>query len=620
MSVHDAVQDRIEALALEQEAVAERQINRVALWLLPAFASLVAVNLVLTGFDAWTSFNGVGNIVGFLTIALYHLGLYVALKRGARQRWLKALSMTVMVSSITLILIAYAIGTGWVHALRTVTTVVYFVPIVLSGLYGRPWLSIYTALLAACQYLGLFAFATLTHRVNLIVMESFRQNAVSWDLPAVVAPILLLSGLLTAQLSRRMQTMLRQLLQSMASSLQLMEERLQALDDKEKADRALFAMVPELEEKKLKLEAMTDELHRQVAVRSRELSNVLALVDGPLSPGGNDLEIGSVFESRYTVLERLGSGGMGSVYEVQRLSDGIRFALKLVTGSVSGRSAARIAREAEIGARIRHPNLVSIVDVGISCGGAPFLVMNLERGGSLEQQRPRFGDPQWALPLLADVAAGLAALHAQGVAHRDLKPANILLSESDGASVARIGDYGIAAFEAIPTPLLSRMHAPPHVDKPTTTLEATLISGNDDDKSLIRISPAPSLTGSGVLVGTPRYMPPEGCTGVGSPLSAGDIFSFGLLAYEMVSGRFPFPLPPIFLSHSGHPLPPPPPLDVKAIDPRFAGMVNACLATAPAMRPSAQETLQTLTTILEDETKAGNGRKLSMPTLPRRQN
>ena len=97
----------------------------------------------------------------------------------------------------------------------------------------------------------------------------------------------------------------------------------------------------------------------QVAERSRELSEVLARTDGRAALAAPS--VGGRFHSRYQVIRKLGVGGMGAVYEVERATDGERLALKVLTGDVSRENAARFAREAEIGARVRHPNLVSIV-------------------------------------------------------------------------------------------------------------------------------------------------------------------------------------------------------------------------------------------------------------------
>src|SRR5205085_5504290 len=99
----------------------------------------------------------------------------------------------------------------------------------------------------------------------------------------------------------------------------------------------------------------------------------------------------------------------------------------------------RFATEAKIVAAIDHTNLVPVIDIGFS-GNDMFIVMPLVEGGSLEQVRGRFGDPAWALPLLAQIASGLAALHARGIVHRALRPSNVLLARG----TARITDIGLA--------------------------------------------------------------------------------------------------------------------------------------------------------------------------------
>ncbi len=163
------------------------------------------------------------------------------------------------------------------------------------------------------------------------------------------------------------------------------------------------------------------------------------------------LSPGDTFDSRYLVVRALGAGGMGDVYDVERATDRRRLALKVVTAALQAKQAARFAREAEIGARLHHENLVSIVDVGIAAGATPFLVMELVQGGSLEDKRARFGDTRWALPILRQIASGLAELHANSVVHRDLKPGNVLLVEGNGgaAPIAKISDFGISRFGAL---------------------------------------------------------------------------------------------------------------------------------------------------------------------------
>jgi len=292
--------------------------------------------------------------------------------------------------------------------------------------------------------------------------------------------------------------------------------------------------------------ALQRELSHQVAERSREIGAAPAQKNIPIAP--LELSPGTRFDARYEIVRALGEGGMGAVYEVRRLTDGQSLALKVVTGPISRTSAQRFAREAEIGARLRHENLVPIVDVGISPQGAPFLVMELVKGAPLEARRQeRFGDASWAIPILRQIAHGLAALHDADVVHRDLKPGNVLLSGDDESPLVRIADFGI-----------SRMNEAVYGSAPT----------------------AAKLTATNGMIGTPLYMAPE--LGQGHTAdAAADIFAFGIVAYELLTGRLPFAMPPLLLTMAGHALPTPP-----SVTPEI---VLRCLLADPKARPCAKD-------------------------------
>jgi hypothetical protein len=340
------------------------------------------------------------------------------------------------------------------------------------------------------------------------------------------------------------------------------EARVQELEVR---GRELEARGRELEARSREIGQLNEELRHQVAERSRELTEGLARSEVSVAP--TTLEVGDVFDGRYRVTRALGRGGMGAVYEVERTRDARALALKVVTREVTGRAAARFAQEAEIGARIRHANLVSIVDVGIAMG-TPFLVMELVHGGSMEERRARFGDARWALPLLRQIAAGLAELHANRIVHRDLKPGNVLLVEADAAeAVAKISDFGISKFGAIDDST--------DVDGRGATLPATPMDASPRD-----------LTQTGVLMGTPLYMPPEALSGPARHPSA-DVFSLGVLAYEALTGHAPFAIPAILLARARQPLPEPEPLAGVSAD--VAALVLACLRAEPTERPRAKE-------------------------------
>ncbi len=331
--------------------------------------------------------------------------------------------------------------------------------------------------------------------------------------------------------------------------------------------RETEARVNELEARGREVGQLNEDLRHQVAERSRELTESLARSEGYVA--SPSLEPGDVFDGRYRVARALGTGGMGAVYEVERMGDGRRFALKVLTGEVSARVAARFAREAEIGARIRHDNVVSIVDVGIAVGTAPFLVMELVRGGSLEDQRTRFGDVPWALPILRQIAAGLAELHAQQIVHRDLKPGNVLLVDGNGAktAVAKISDFGISRFGAL--------NDGGDVDVEGATVVASERDANPHE-----------LTQTGALLGTPIYMPPEALQGAVRNPSA-DVFSFGVLAYEVITGRLPFAVPAVLMARARQPISQPAALE--GVPDAVAALFLACLHVDPGQRPRAKQ-------------------------------
>ncbi len=192
----------------------------------------------------------------------------------------------------------------------------------------------------------------------------------------------------------------------------------------------------------------------------------------------------------YTVVREIGRGGMGVVYEVERA--GVRAALKVLPpwGAASEHARARFAREADALRRLDHRGIVHVRDAG-GDDTAPWLVMELIEGGSLGRT-PGALPPLRAAALVAELAEATAAAHAAGVVHRDIKPANVLL-RTDGTPV--LVDFGLAwlADEA-------------------------------------------SLTGTGDVLGTPRYMAPEQAAGAPGD-AASDVFALGLVLHELLSGK-----------------------------------------------------------------------------------
>lgn len=288
-----------------------------------------------------------------------------------------------------------------------------------------------------------------------------------------------------------------------------------------------------------RLALLGSELRRQVAARSRSLLQALASRDS------SQVATGDIIEGRYQVVRSIGMGGMGRVYEVLRLADRQPMALKVLIGEATPPALARFAREAYISAELQHPNVVGALDVGITPGGALFVVMQLVRGPSLAAEKWRFGDWAWAIPILGFVADALVAMHARGVVHRDLKPENILLE--DGRPL--VTDFGIA-----------RIH----------------------DISYV------SLTQTGDMIGTLPYMAPELFDGPRHVTAKVDMFSLGVIGFRMLTGCLPHVVPPIVARREGQPVVALALTDVRAdVPPGLADLIEGCLAEDPAARPSA---------------------------------
>ena len=210
----------------------------------------------------------------------------------------------------------------------------------------------------------------------------------------------------------------------------------------------------------------------------------------------------------YRIVEQIGAGGMGVVYRArdERLDRDV--AIKVLPKEVSRDSdrVARFEREAKAVAKLDHPNILAIHDFGTD-EGVTFAVTELLEGNNLRERIPASGIGwQKAVEIGSAVAEGLAAAHGKDIVHRDLKPENIFLT-ADGR--AKILDFGLAQ------------------------MRETV----DEDAETLTITPAGTVAGP--VMGTVGYMAPEQVKGEPSDARA-DIFAFGCLLYEMVSGQQAF--------------------------------------------------------------------------------
>jgi serine/threonine protein kinase len=228
-----------------------------------------------------------------------------------------------------------------------------------------------------------------------------------------------------------------------------------------------------------------------------------------------------ILDGKYRLDDRLGEGAVGIVYRTTHLGLKKSFALKLLKpgADLDPLSVGRFHREAEALGRLRHPHIVEVTDFGIdSATGAPYLVMELLDGIPLSElcrQGPLPLDR--AFPILDAIAAAVDAAHEQGILHRDLKPGNVLLCGSDEQNrVVKVLDFGLAEMSVLPHPL-------PEVEREDLASKETVNS----------------LTATGALLGTPLYIAPELIRHARASRSS-DVYSFSVIAYEMLAGRPPF--------------------------------------------------------------------------------
>ncbi|HEX8790830.1 MAG TPA: protein kinase [Polyangiaceae bacterium] len=343
----------------------------------------------------------------------------------------------------------------------------------------------------------------------------------------------------------------------------------------------LATRVSLLEQSNREVATLNDELRRQVGDRSARLVETLANV-GRLSIHAHVLTPGQLVGDRYRVKRRLGEGAMGTVYEVERTTDGKRLAMKTLSHARSGAELARLAREAEVATKVVHPNVVGIVDVDVSQAGMLYVVMELVEGPPLSALTSRYGDPGWARGVLAQVASGLSALHDVGVVHRDLKPANVLLDQRDGATArAKIADFGIARLG---DDTEADTHRDRRIDAEAETVQAALLAVGTSD---------PSLTATGVALGTPLYMAPELVHGSRDARPSSDMWSFGVMAYELATGRLPFEVPPVQeIVSTGRWKDAP--VDTATLPAPMGTIVSRCLEADPARRMTAREVAEAL--------------------------
>ena len=269
------------------------------------------------------------------------------------------------------------------------------------------------------------------------------------------------------------------------------------------------------------------------------------------------LRDGDMVADRYRVIRLLGRGGMGEVYEVEDESLQERVALKTVCAERASRKdfIRRFKREIQLARKVTHPNVCRVFDVGEAKPKSPgmeavhFFTMELLRGETLwaRIQRLKMLTREQAFAIAVQLADGLRAAHEAGVVHTDFKSGNVILCTAPRGERAVITDFGLAHFDP-----------------------DTVIADNVE-----------TVSAALQFAGTPDYMSPEQMTG-GTVTAASDIYSFGVVLYEMASGKLPFDrrnpsLGAVQRMAERYPA-------IPYLDQRWSGAISRCLRAEPAKR------------------------------------
>jgi eukaryotic-like serine/threonine-protein kinase len=294
---------------------------------------------------------------------------------------------------------------------------------------------------------------------------------------------------------------------------------------------------------------------------------------------------------RYQLEQCIGTGGMSQVWRGFDEVLARPVAVKLITADQAADEGCdeRVRTEARAAARLAHPNVAGVYDFGTAAflpgREAPYIVMELVDGATLADHLAG-GPLDWriAVRVCAEVSAALTAAHAHGIVHRDVKPANVMLTPSG----AKVLDFGIATR-----------------------------TGECDRQP------------AGIVVGTPAYLAPERI--LGEPATpASDMYALGVLLYQCLTGRLPWPYDTAErLLHARRHTPPEPLPPIDGIAPEVAELCTRCLATDPDERPSSLVAALVLAEAVDARVyvppialapagRRGNGSPVDLPTLPGR--
>ena len=237
-------------------------------------------------------------------------------------------------------------------------------------------------------------------------------------------------------------------------------------------------------------------------------ASTLCPADGAVLQKEDEL-VGQTLTGKYRIDERISEGGMGAVYKATHVLMEKTVAIKVLHPALAAddKIVARFTREAKAASRISHPHALTVTDFGESENGVVFLVMEYLPGRTLKEVVRAEGPMPLArvAEIVRQVAGALDAAHAVGVVHRDLKSDNIMLDQAaGGGDWSKVLDFGIAKIKE-------------------------KVDGQD-----------PELTAPNLIIGTPQYMSPEQCSQAANIDARSDIYSLGIIVYEMLAGHVPF--------------------------------------------------------------------------------
>ncbi len=275
---------------------------------------------------------------------------------------------------------------------------------------------------------------------------------------------------------------------------------------------------------------------------------------------------GYTIAERYRVDRSIGEGGMGSVYRAKHIAMGHLVAIKVLHKELvrDEEFALRFQREAQAASAIKHPNICAATDFGALPDGSPFMVMEYLEGETLEQlmQREVIVPVKETLRVAKQITSVLHEAHQQGIIHRDLKPENIMLVTRAGElGVVKVMDFGIASIQ----------------------------EGE-------RLAPETRITRAGIAYGTPAYMSPEQVAGHTDIDGRADLYSLGIILFEMLTGTYPFEGNNVAAIMAQHLTTQPPSLCARTpsanIPPMLDHLVLQLLAKTPEDRPANASVVQ----------------------------